>query len=164
MKLWVKFTKCQAHVMLLRFNEKKIRLDKIHISVRNGLTVKITQMFIFDSQPFFLYIYLYRQLMIRPSLHTHFWTMDTETYKYLKNGTFSKWNENGKPFCSAPSFSKNISRGSSFHCVSQEESTMSVSPSSFTWWSKEYRQSLPSSRFWHARAYLALIWIQRLRE
>lgn len=46
--------------------------------------------------------------MIRPSLHTHFWTMDTETYKYLKNRTFSKWNENGKPVCSAPSFGKNI--------------------------------------------------------
>lgn len=56
MKLWVKFTKCQAHAMLLRLDEKK-RLDKIHISVRNGLTVKITQMFIFDSQPFFFYIF-----------------------------------------------------------------------------------------------------------
>lgn len=52
MKLWLKFAKCQAHIMLLRLDEKK-RLDKIHISVRNVLTVKFTQMFIFDSQPFF---------------------------------------------------------------------------------------------------------------
>lgn len=32
--------------------------------------------------------------MIRPSLHTHLWTMDTETYKYLKNETFPNWKEN----------------------------------------------------------------------
>lgn len=86
----VKFTKCQAHVIFFDVEVGwKKRLDKIHISMRNALTVKITQMFIFDSQPFFLiYIHLYRQHMIRPSLHTHLWTMDTETYKYLKNETF----------------------------------------------------------------------------
>lgn len=56
MKLWLKFAKCQAHIMLLRLDEKK-RLDKIHISMRNVLTVKFTQMFIFDSQPFFLNIF-----------------------------------------------------------------------------------------------------------
>lgn len=155
MKLWVKFAKCQAHIMLLRLDEKK-RLDKIHISVRNVLTVKFTQMFIFDSQPFFFkYIHLYRHHMIRPSLHTHLWTMDTETYKYLKNETFSKWNENIKPFFYAPSFGKNISRGSSFDWISQEESTMSASPSSLTRWSR-VPAVLPKSNFdmlehiWHS--------------
>lgn len=87
----VKFTKCQAHIIFFdgEVGWKK-RLDKIHISMRNALTVKITQMFIFDSQPFFFkYIFTStRQHMIRPSLHTHLWTMDTETYKYLKNETF----------------------------------------------------------------------------
>lgn len=55
----VKFTKCQAHIIFFdgEVGWKK-RLDKIHISMRNALTVKITQMFIFDSQPFFFkYIY-----------------------------------------------------------------------------------------------------------
>lgn len=94
----VKFTKCQAHVIFFDIEVGwKKRLDKIHISMRNALTVKITQLFIFDSQPFFLiYIHLYRQHMIRPSLHTHLWTMDTETYKYLKNETFAIWKENIK--------------------------------------------------------------------
>lgn len=60
---------------------------------------------------------------------------------------------------------KNILRSSSFGCdfMSQVESTMSVSLSSLTRWSKEYLQFLPSPRFRHARAYLALISIQRLR-
>lgn len=54
----VKFTKCQAHVIFFDVEVGwKKRLDKIHISMRNALTVKITQMFIFDSQPFFFNIY-----------------------------------------------------------------------------------------------------------
>lgn len=110
----VKFTKCQAHVIFFDVEVGwKKRLDKIHISMRNGVTVKITQTFISDSQPFFFkYIHLYRQHMIIPSLHTNLWTMDTETYKYLKNETFSKWNENIKTcfFSAVSRFSAKIFR------------------------------------------------------
>lgn len=59
--------------------KKKIRLDKIHISVRNGLTVKITQMFIFDSQPFF-FIYLPLQAAYDKTI---------TAYSFLNNG---HWN------------------------------------------------------------------------
>lgn len=127
------------------------------------------RLFLTANHFFLKYIHLYRQHMIIPSLHTNLWTMDTETYKYLKNKTFPKWNENVKTwffFHPTPFFGKNISLGSSIGCnfISQAESTMSVSPSSFTRRSKEYLGFLPSPRFWHARAHLAPFSIQRLRE